>query len=238
MERDPGADPRAGAGADRGRELRPRDPAAPGLMAMAVRRTTSSALAAELRAHGSSSAAGRWRSRASRAPGALDAIRDRLVDERGGAALEPSAASSSRERVLRDTVGLGPLEELLDDPEVEEVLVNGHERGLGRAARAGSSGPTSASPTSRQLRDVIERILGPIGRRVDELSPMADGRLAGRLAGQRDHPAARGRRADASRSGASPGCRPDARRAGPARHLRRRAARRCCARRSARVGTS
>ena len=31
------------------------------------------------------------------------------------------------DRVLRDTVGLGPLEELLRDPEVKEVLVNGHD---------------------------------------------------------------------------------------------------------------
>ena len=80
------------------------------------------------------------------------------------------------ERVLRETVGLGPLEELLRDPEVEEVLVNGFEevwaerRGVLERAEIGFA-------DEEALRDVIERVLGPIGRRVDELSPMADGRL-------------------------------------------------------------
>lgn len=81
------------------------------------------------------------------------------------------------DRVLRDTVGLGPLEELLRDPEVEEVLVNGHEEvwveRRGRLLRT-----EVALRDEEQLRDLIERVLGPIGRRVDELSPMADGRLA------------------------------------------------------------
>ena len=80
------------------------------------------------------------------------------------------------DRVLRDTVGLGPLEELLRDPEVEEVLVNGHDEvwveRRGRLIRT-----EVAFPGEDGLRDVIERVLGPIGRRVDELSPMADGRL-------------------------------------------------------------
>ena len=80
------------------------------------------------------------------------------------------------DRVLRETIGLGPLEELLRDPEVEEVLVNGYEevwaerRGVLERAEIGFA-------DEEALRDVIERVLGPIGRRVDELSPMADGRL-------------------------------------------------------------
>lgn len=81
------------------------------------------------------------------------------------------------ERVLRDTVGLGPLEELLRDPDVEEVLVNGHEEiWIERRGHLVRTAVTFAD--EEQLRDVIERVLGPIGRRVDELSPMADGRLA------------------------------------------------------------
>ncbi len=89
---------------------------------------------------------------------------------------EPSRARL-RAQLLRETVGLGPLEELLADPEVEEVLVNGHrevwvERG-GRLERL-----PSAFDSEAQLHDVVERVLGPLGRRVDELSPIADGRLA------------------------------------------------------------
>jgi len=99
-----------------------------------------------------------------------------IVDQE---AIVLSSAGRDRllERVLRDTVGLGPLEELMADPSVEEVLVNGHEdvyverRGRLERVDLGFEG-------EGQLRDVIERVLAPIGRRVDELSPMADGRLA------------------------------------------------------------
>lgn len=80
------------------------------------------------------------------------------------------------ELLRRETVGLGPLEELLADPAVEEVLVNGHQEVWvereGRLARA-----VAGFRDEEHLRDVIERVLGPLGRRVDELSPMADARL-------------------------------------------------------------
>ena len=42
----------------------------------------------------------------------------------------------------------------------------------------GSSRPTSPSTSEEELRNAIERILAPLGRRVDELSPMVDARLA------------------------------------------------------------
>ena len=77
---------------------------------------------------------------------------------------------------MREAVGLGPLEELLDDPAVEEVLVNGHERVY--VERAGRLERTDVRfDTEQALRDAIERILAPLGRRVDELSPMVDARL-------------------------------------------------------------
>jgi pilus assembly protein CpaF len=80
-------------------------------------------------------------------------------------------------RVLRDTVGLGPLEELLADQAVEEVMVNGPDaiyvERQGRIERTGV-----AFADEEALRNAIERILAPLGRRVDELSPMADARLS------------------------------------------------------------
>jgi pilus assembly protein CpaF len=82
-----------------------------------------------------------------------------------------------RELILRDTVGLGPLEELLTDPAVEEVMVNGPEEVY--VERGGRIEPTETRfQSERALRDTIERILAPLGRRVDELSPMVDARLA------------------------------------------------------------
>ena len=99
-----------------------------------------------------------------------------LVDERAAALGDPRRARIG-ELILRDTVGLGPLEVLLADPLVEEVMVNGHETVY--VERRGRIEPTEVRFASEQaLRDVIERILAPVGRRVDELSPMADARLA------------------------------------------------------------
>jgi pilus assembly protein CpaF len=79
-------------------------------------------------------------------------------------------------RVLRDTVGLGPLEDLLADPAVEEVMVNGpHEVYVERGGRIEPVAARFAD--EEELRNAIERILAPLGRRVDELSPMVDARL-------------------------------------------------------------
>ena len=79
--------------------------------------------------------------------------------------------------ILRDTIGLGPLEDLLADPAVEEVMVNGPDEVY--VERRGRIVPTDLRFDSEQtLRDAIERILAPVGRRVDELSPMVDARLA------------------------------------------------------------
>jgi pilus assembly protein CpaF len=80
-------------------------------------------------------------------------------------------------RVLRDTVGLGPLEDLLSDPGVEEVMVNGP--GHIYVERGGRIEATDARfADEEELRNAIERILAPLGRRIDELSPMVDARLA------------------------------------------------------------
>jgi len=108
--------------------------------------------------------------------GALEAAVRALVDEEaallGAADREEIAA-----RVVRDSVGLGPLEVLLADPAVEEVMVNGPDRVY--VERGGLVEPTAvAFADEEELRNAIERILAPLGRRVDELSPMVDARLA------------------------------------------------------------
>jgi pilus assembly protein CpaF len=106
----------------------------------------------------------------------LPAAVRRLVDEQA-AVLSDRSRAAIAELILRDTVGLGPLEELLADPEVEEVMVNGHRNVY--VERCGAIERTEVRfATERELRDAIERILAPVGRRVDELNPMADARLA------------------------------------------------------------
>jgi pilus assembly protein CpaF len=78
--------------------------------------------------------------------------------------------------ILRDTVGLGPLEDVLADPAVEEVMVNGPgEVYVEREGRIERSQIVFADDD--ELRNAIERVLAPLGRRVDELNPMVDARL-------------------------------------------------------------
>jgi pilus assembly protein CpaF len=96
--------------------------------------------------------------------------------ESDAAVLSEHRRSQVVELILRDTIGLGPLEELLDDPRVEEVMVNGPDEVY--VERRGRIERTEVRfPSEQALRDTIERILTPLGRRVDELSPMADARL-------------------------------------------------------------
>ena len=99
-----------------------------------------------------------------------------LVDEHA-AALSQEWREQIRELILRETVGLGPLESLLADPAVEDVMVNGP--GSVYVERRGQIECAEVRfESDAALRDTIERILSPLGRRVDELSPMADARLA------------------------------------------------------------
>ena len=99
-----------------------------------------------------------------------------LVDERA-ALLGAADREALTTRILQDTVGLGPLEELLTDPAVEEVMVNGpNQVYVERGGRIEPAGIRFAD--EEELRNAIERILAPLGRRIDELSPMVDARLA------------------------------------------------------------
>jgi pilus assembly protein CpaF len=102
------------------------------------------------------------------------AVRD-VVDEKA-AILADGDRDALTARILRDTAGLGPLEELIEDPQVEEVMVNGPSKVY--VERAGRIEPTNVGfSDEEELRNAIERILAPLGRRVDELSPMVDARL-------------------------------------------------------------
>jgi pilus assembly protein CpaF len=101
----------------------------------------------------------------------------RALVEEEAALLGPATRAAISERIVRDTVGLGPLEDLLADPAVEEVMVNGPDEVY--VERAGRVEAVDVRfPDEEELRNAIERILAPLGRRIDELSPMVDARLA------------------------------------------------------------
>ncbi len=98
-----------------------------------------------------------------------------LVD-REAAVLGAEEREALCERVLRLATGLGPLEPLLADPEVDEVMVNGP--GAVWVERRGSVERTDVEFAGEaELMHAIERILAPLGRRVDEASPLCDARL-------------------------------------------------------------
>ncbi len=109
-----------------------------------------------------------------------------LVD-REAAMLGPSSRAELVRRVAERSFGLGPLEPLLADPEVDEVVVNGAgDRGHVWVERGGRLEPAGVGfATESELRHAIERILAPLGRRVDESEPLCDARLSDGTAGVR-----------------------------------------------------
>lgn len=80
------------------------------------------------------------------------------------------------EAALNEVVGLGPLESLLADDSVTEIMVNRYDEiFVERAGKLVSAPIVFSSPEA--VSSVIDRIVAPLGRRIDESSPMVDGRL-------------------------------------------------------------
>jgi pilus assembly protein CpaF len=98
-----------------------------------------------------------------------------LVDREAGL-LDDDDRARLVARVAERSFGLGPLEALLADPTVDEIMVNGPAHVW--VERSGRIEPTAARFASEgELRHAIERILAPLGRRVDEAEPLVDARL-------------------------------------------------------------
>jgi len=81
-----------------------------------------------------------------------------------------------RREVVDEAVGLGPLEALLADPAISEIMVNRHDEIFVEQAGRLHRHPIGFS-SERAVLGVIERIVAPLGRRIDESSPMVDARL-------------------------------------------------------------
>ncbi|MEI8624638.1 ATPase, T2SS/T4P/T4SS family [Pseudoalteromonas sp. B137] len=78
--------------------------------------------------------------------------------------------------VLDETVGLGPLENIVNDPDVSEIMVNSHDEIF--YEKAGKLYLSDIAFTDDQaVLSAIERIVTPLGRRIDESQPMVDARL-------------------------------------------------------------
>lgn len=79
-------------------------------------------------------------------------------------------------RIIDESVGFGPLEPLLNDPTITEILINGYKEiyieKLGKLQQV-----PIRFRDDNHVRHVIDRIVAPLGRRIDESSPMVDARL-------------------------------------------------------------
>ena len=91
--------------------------------------------------------------------------------------LSPDERSRLITDVADDVLGYGPLQRLLDDPDVSEIMVNRMDQIY--AEKNGKLTLTDSGFSSEEhLRKVIERIVSKVGRRIDESSPLVDARLS------------------------------------------------------------
>jgi len=101
-----------------------------------------------------------------------------LVD-RVAAEVDPLLPTSVRAQLARriraDVAGLGPLEDLMADPSVTEIMVNGPGRCW--VERAGRLEPVPVTLDAEGILRVVERVVAPLGLRLDRASPLVDARL-------------------------------------------------------------
>ena len=103
-------------------------------------------------------------------------IAERLLSEES-APLSRKQRQLIVERIEDEVMGLGPLEPLLADPTISDILVNGFDTIY--IERRGKLEATNARFTDpAHLLNTIDRIVSAVGRRIDESSPMVDARLA------------------------------------------------------------
>jgi pilus assembly protein CpaF len=112
-------------------------------------------------------------------PEALDAeqLRTRIAaivaDDRS---ISPLERDSIVNNLVNEIKGFGPVQPLLDDPDISEVMINGPHRVY--IERAGRLEATRIHfRDDAHLKSIVEKMLAPTGRRLDEASPMVDARL-------------------------------------------------------------
>ncbi len=102
-------------------------------------------------------------------------LAEEICDELG-TRLSEAAHRRMLEELMHEIFGLGPLEKLMSDPSISDILVNGPQEVF--AERNGCLEPTGVVFADEQhLMRIIQRIVSRVGRRIDEVSPMVDARL-------------------------------------------------------------
>lgn len=103
-------------------------------------------------------------------------VSDLLLEEAGSFISSSEVRKKMVKEIIDEALGLGPLEDLLDDPEITDIMVNNKDEVY--IERFGKLELTSKKFISNdQVRTVIERIIAPVGRHIDESVPMVDARL-------------------------------------------------------------
>lgn len=104
-----------------------------------------------------------------------NAVISQLIDKEASGLSRDERAQIIKE-ILDEALGLGPLEDLLEDPSVTEIMVCGHQK-----IYVEKNGLVQLSPvtftSNFHLRKVIERIVSPLGRQINESVPYVDARL-------------------------------------------------------------
>lgn len=99
-----------------------------------------------------------------------------IIRDRIGKIPDEITREELQKQVVAEAIGLGALEPLLDDPDVTEIMVNGPDQIYveknGRLQLA-----ESRFTGNQSLLAIIDRVVSPLGRRIDESSPMVDARL-------------------------------------------------------------
>ena len=105
----------------------------------------------------------------------VKAALDRII-QREDVRVSPRERRAFVQEMIADTLGYGPLDPLLQDPSITEVMCNAYDDiWVERDGKLHHTGATFSD--DRQYRHVIEKIVAGVGRRIDESSPMVDARL-------------------------------------------------------------
>ena len=98
-----------------------------------------------------------------------------MIDETSPG-LEPANRQRLHDELQSELYGLGPLEPLLEDPAVSDILVNGHDEVFVERHGCLEPAPVVFADSDHLMR-IIQRVVARVGRRIDEVHPVVDARL-------------------------------------------------------------
>jgi pilus assembly protein CpaF len=106
----------------------------------------------------------------------VEALVGQMISEEGRLITQTERAAIIKS-ILDETIGFGPLERVLADPSVTEIMVNGPSAIFVERNGLLQNEPGVVFMNEDHIRHIIDRVVAPLGRRIDESSPMVDARL-------------------------------------------------------------